>query len=175
MQRRIRGLDRVMHAGRKGICWLFFLLAVLLLQCRPSLQPGDPAPRFSLPGLDGRTVRLQDLEGKVVLLHFWATWCRPCLLELPELEGFFRKADPDRVALLAVCVDEISPADLRGFLDTWGLRLPVYLDPGGKLARTCGTFRYPETYVLDSGGLVKRKIVGNGNWNSAAGARFLLD
>ena len=163
----------MMKPGRKRKVWGILLLAGCLLHCRPPVQVGDPAPDFSVMGLDGHTVQLRDLKGKTVLLHFWATWCPPCVVELPELAGFIRRADPDKVALLAVCVDETGADDIRAFLSAWGLVLPVYLDPGGRLSERFGTHRYPETYVLDPEGFVRNKLVGAAGWKSPAWAHLL--
>ena len=149
------------------------LLAVLLCCCTSPVGPGDPAPEFALPGLDGGNARLGELKGKLVFLHFWATWCPPCLDELPQFEGFIKRADPGKAAFLAVCVDSAGAEEVRKFLTSWGLSLPVYLDPGGKLARRYGTVRYPETYVLDQQGVVRMKVVGAGDWASQSWAQFL--
>ena len=149
------------------------LLAGLFIQCTSPVQVGQPAPEFSLAGLDGHRAVLNDLGGKVVVLHFWATWCPPCLEELPELAGFHKRLKNNGVVLLPVCVDSTGPENIRRFLDSWGFDLPVYLDPGARLAHKYGTFRYPETYVLDAQGVVRRKIVGPGDWSSPSWAQFL--
>jgi peroxiredoxin len=149
------------------------LLAGLLGSCASPVAPGDPAPEFSLAGLDGGTVHLADLRGKIGFLHFWATWCPPCLEELPQFQGFIRRADADKAVFLAVSVDRVGPDEVRKFLSSWGLSVPVYLDPGGKLARRYGTIRYPETYVLDEQGIIRMKVVGAGDWASQTWAQFL--
>jgi thiol-disulfide isomerase/thioredoxin len=126
-----------------------------------------------LEDLKGGSVSLGELRGKVVFLHFWATWCPPCLIELPGLLRFVEGLDKERYALLAVCVDNERPARIGEFVQSWGTDLPVYLDPGGSLARRYGTIRFPETYVLDPEGGVCNKVIGAGEWRMSKWARIL--
>ena len=143
------------------------LAALLLLQCTRPVQVGQKAPDFVLEDLKGGSLSLGDLRGKVVFLHFWATWCPPCLVELPALLRFVEGLDKGTYALLAVCVDNERPARISDFVQSWGTEIPVYLDPGGVLARRYGTIRFPETYVLDREGGVCSKVIGPGlsvNW-----------
>lgn len=156
-------------AGRAGV----FLLLVSVLGCAPPLREGDPAPAFRLSGLDGDSVSLAELKGKAVFLHFWATWCPPCLEELPRLLAFAEKQDPQRFVLLPVSVDRGGPSQVKAFLRSWGLDPHGYLDPGGKLARRYGTVRFPETYVLGPQGTLRKKVIGAGDWDPAYWERFL--
>jgi len=146
---------------------------LLPLQCARPVREGQPAPSFTLTALDGHRVELVELKGKVAVLHFWATWCPPCLVELPELIRFSKNLDPDKVVLLPVCVDNAQPGEIKKFLSSWGFEITVYLDPGGNLARRYGTYRYPETYIIDAQGVVQRKIIGPGDWRLPKWARFL--
>ncbi len=171
-------LDGKGGRGRGGGRNVFLLLLLLLLplvsRCsRPGVGVGDQAPAFRLPSLDGRTVSLGELRGKVVILHFWATWCPPCMAELPSLLRFGKGLDPEKFVLLAVCVDNEDPARIRAFLRSWGPDLPVCLDPGGRVARRFGTYRYPETYILDPRGVIARKIIGQGDWERGGWAHIL--
>lgn len=164
-----RGVRRFAKKG--GLACL--VAAVVLLQCSRPVQVGQQVPDFTLESLKGGSVSLEDLRGKVVFLHFWATWCPPCLVELPGLLRFFKGLDKKDYALLAVCVDNERPGKIRDFLRSWGMEIPVYLDPGGTLARRLGTFRFPETYVLDPEGRVCRKVIGAGDWKMSKWARIL--
>jgi peroxiredoxin len=121
--------------------------------------------------LDGGFISLNDLHGKIVFLHFWATWCPTCLIELPGIRTFSKQLDPDTYIFLAVCVDDRDPRDIRAFCSAAGFHMPMYLDPGRKVAMKYGTFRYPETYIIDQQGIVRKKIVGIVDWSS----RELLD
>jgi len=156
---------------RWSLGWV--LVAFLLLQCSQPVQVGQEAPDFVLKDLKGGSVSLGELRGKVVFLHFWATWCPPCLVELPGLQRFVEGLDKGQYALLAVCVDNERPARIGDFLKSWGTEIPVYLDPGGSLARRFGTVRFPETYILDRKGRVCRKVIGAGDWTTSKWAHIL--
>jgi len=144
-----------------------------MVQCTRPVQVGQKAPDFVLEGLSGDSLSLRGLRGKVVFLHFWATWCPPCLVELPGLTRFVETLDKREYRLLAVCVDKENPERIREFLGGWGAEIPVFLDPGGDLARKYGTLRYPETYVLDREGVVCRKVIGPGDWQMSKWAQIL--
>jgi peroxiredoxin len=137
------------------------------------VQVGQQAPDFVLEDLRGGSVSLTGLRGKVVFLHFWATWCPPCLVELPGLTRFVGQLNEGEYALLAVCVDNERPSKIRDFLQGWGADVPVYLDPGGGLARKYGTVRFPETYILDRDGVVCSKVIGAGEWKPSKWAHIL--
>lgn len=156
---------------RRRLGWV--LVAILLAQCSRPVQVGQKAPDFVLEDLKGGSVSLGGLRGKVVFLHFWATWCPPCLVELPGLQRFVEGLDEGQYALLAVCVDNERPARIGDFLKSWGVEIPVYLDPGGSLARRFGTIRFPETYILDHEGGVCRKVIGAGDWKTSKWAHIL--
>jgi len=146
----------------------------IFVSCSSPVQVGQEAPAFALDDLQGKPITLSELRGKVVLLHFWATWCPPCLVELPQLFKFSKGLDQNHFKLLAISVDDTSPEKIRKFLGSWGYDVPVYHDPGGKLAGRYGTYRYPETYILDHQGVVQKKIIGAADWNDSTWAQFLL-
>lgn len=160
---------------RCAIEWTLFTILLLAwgAGCTRSVGVGDPAPAFRLEDLAGAEVSLEDYRGRVLTLHFWATWCPPCLEELPAIARFFGNAESARFALLAVCVDRAPPGKVREFLSSWGLSLPVAVDPGGAVARDYGTFRFPETYVIDRQGVIRRKVVGVSDWRNDQWVRFL--
>lgn len=148
---------------------VFALAALLLLVQRGGKrtripQRGDPAPQFQLQSLDGRTVRLADLRGKAVIVHFWATWCPPCVEELPALERFYGLLKGKPVELLAISVDDTGAETVREFMRKNGLTLPVLLDPDKQVAASYGTFKFPETYLLDRNGIIRDKVIGAADW-----------
>jgi thiol-disulfide isomerase/thioredoxin len=134
---------------------------------------GQKAPDFVLEGLSGGSVSLEELSGKVAFVHFWATWCPPCLVELPGLMRFVQGLEKDQFTLLAVCVDNEKPERIQEFMRGWGDHIPAYLDPGGVLARKFGTFRFPETYILDPEGVLCGKVIGVGDWKMSKWAHIL--
>jgi peroxiredoxin len=132
---------------------------------------GLPAPDFDLPDLQGVRHRLSGYRGKVVLLNFWATWCPPCVEELPSLAQLHRATAGRRdVALVTVSVDENAKV-VREFLDrhrTVFGPFPVLIDPSKKVAKAFGTVKFPETYLVDRKGIVRYRFINKRDWSSAA-------
>ena len=130
------------------------------------LKEGSAAPSFRSTGLDGRTVDLDSYRGKVVVLNFWATWCPPCVAEMPSLERLHRALGPEGLAVVTVSTDE-DEAALRSFVSQYALTLPVLRDPGGRgPASRYRTTGYPETFVLDRTGRLLQHTVGPDEWDS---------
>jgi len=131
-----------------------------------ALQAGSEGPSFRLSSLSGGEVDLASKRGKVVLLNFWATWCPPCVAEMPSLERLHRALGPEGLSVVTISADE-DEAELRRFVAEHALTLPVLKDPGGRVAE--GSYRttgYPETFVLDRGGRVLQHVVGPAEWDS---------
>lgn len=125
-------------------------------------QLGTRAPMFTVN--DGEhTVDLNKLHGHVVLLNFWASWCPPCLEELPSLEELQR--DLPQVQVVAVSMDEDSAAYER-FLKKYSVSLLTVRDGDQRSNAMYGTFRPPETYVIDKNGVIRRKFIGPQEWTS---------
>jgi peroxiredoxin len=133
-----------------------------------ALKAGGVAPPVRLPSLAGGEVDLGSLRGRVVVLNFWATWCPPCVAEMPSLERLHRTLGPEGLAVVTVSTDE-DEAELRRFVSEHALTLPVLRDPGGRVAasdyRTTG---YPETFTLDRGGVLLEHTVGPAEWDTPA-------
>ena len=136
------------------------------------VQVGDAAPDFNLPGLDGTPVRLANYPQQVVVVNFWATWCPPCVEETPSLEKFSAATKSLGVRVIGVSVDEDATA-LKKFVADYQLTFPIARDPGGYLASQFGTFKFPETYMIDRNGRVAEKIVGAINWQDPRMIQFV--
>ncbi len=122
-----------------------------------------PAPLFTVN--DGQhAVDLGQLRGQVVLLNFWATWCAPCLEEMPSLEALQR--DLPGVRLVAVATDA-DPAAYSSYLRRHPLPFFTVLDTAQVSNMKFGTYRFPETYIIDKGGVIRRKFIGPQDWTSA--------
>jgi peroxiredoxin len=125
-------------------------------------QPGQVAPDFTVS--DGSTsIHLANYRGKVVLLNFWATWCEPCVVELPSLLELHRE-QPD-LAVLAVSIDEDPDAYSR-FLLRRHVDLITVRDPAQSAAKLYHTEQWPETYVIDRKGIIRRKFIGAQDWST---------
>ena len=129
---------------------------------------GTPAPAFALPRLSGGPpVTLASLRGRVVLVNFWATWCKPCEDEMPAMERLYRRLAPEGFELLAVSVDaDVAP--VTAFRDRLGLSFPILLDPEQKVARSYQTFRFPESLLIGPDGVVVERYVGGKEWDAEA-------
>ncbi len=129
------------------------------------LRPGARAPEFELARLEGGTAELAALRGKVVLINFWATWCRPCLEEMPAMQRLYDALDGKNFELLAISVDEDAD-QVAPFRDRLRLGFPILLDPEQRVARAYQTFRYPESYLVDPEGMIVSRYVGPREWDS---------
>lgn len=117
------------------------------------LEKGDQAPDFELKTLDGQTTSLSDYQGKKVLVNFWATWCKPCRTEMPDLDAI--RSEYDQVEVLAVnlTTTEKSVDHVAAFADELKLSFPILLDQKGIQARY-QVLSYPTTYILDEKGRI---------------------
>ena len=142
-----------------------------------ALRAGTVAPPIAVTDLAGRAGALESLRGKLVVVNFWATWCPPCVAEMPSLERLHRTLGPEGLAVVTVSTDE-DEAELRRFVAEQQLTLPVWRDPGGRVASgSYHTTGYPETFVIDRTGVLLEHVVGPAEWDSPqrlAGFRQLL-
>jgi len=130
------------------------------------LKAGVSAPELKLPSRDGKAVDLASYRGRVVVLNFWATWCPPCVAEMPSLERMHKALSGEGLAVVAVSVDE-DEAALTAFVNKAGITFPVLRDPGGAVAT--GSFKttgYPETFVIDARGVIQETYVGPAEWDT---------
>jgi peroxiredoxin len=117
------------------------------------------APRLELPDRDGRTVRLADLLGRVVVVDFWASWCGPCKQSFPDLDALYAELNDRGLSVLAVSVDE-KRSEADAFLASRQHRLTVLFDPPAKAAEAFGVEGMPTTFVVDRRGLVRARHEG---------------
>jgi peroxiredoxin len=135
---------------------------------RDPIEPGLPAPAFSLPVLGGEAeLSLESLRGKVVLLNFWATWCKPCEEEMPAMENLYRTLGSRDFELIAVSVDDDRGA-VEEFRARAGLTFPILLDPQKRVADAYQSYRFPESYLIDRGGVLVARYIGPREWDAPA-------
>ncbi len=125
------------------------------------IKTGDRAPDFELKTIEGETVRLSDLKGKVVFVNLWATWCPPCRAEMPEMVRFYRDHSSKKVEILAVnLTDSDSEKEVKKFAQAYKLNFPVLLDPDGKVGNTYKTVTIPTTFIINEKGIIEQKHIG---------------
>lgn len=139
----------------------------------PSLVLDQPAPALRLPALGGGEVDLESFRGRVVLLNFWATWCPPCVEEMPSLVALDRELRDDGLAVVGVSVDGDVRA-LRRFVEEHGVSYVVARDPSGVFAEhVYRTVEYPTSYVIDAEGVVRERYVGPVRWDAPGATAHL--
>jgi thiol-disulfide isomerase/thioredoxin len=155
-------------------CFALFLALpiALVTACNRGSHPAQldiPAPDFTVS--DGTSsIHLANYRGKVVLVNFWASWCEPCLEELPSLLQLHR--DMPNLAILAVSIDE-DPEAYSTFLVQRRVDLITVRDPTESAAKLFHTDMWPETYAIDRNGVIRRKFVGPQDWSSPEIRSFL--
>jgi len=125
-------------------------------------QLGRPAPNFTLTE-GSRSLQLSSYRGKVLVLNFWATWCPPCIEEIPSLNQLQREMP--QLVVLAVSVDEDGDA-YRQFLSDHRIDFTTIRDPQRRVNAMFGTSRFPESYVIDRDGRIRRKFISAQDWTS---------
>lgn len=139
------------------------------------MEEPAPAPDTPVQRLDGTAATLGDFRGEVVLLNFWATWCAPCLREMPSLERLEEALQDRPFRVVAVSTDRGGGAAVRPFLERLGLDdITILLDPRSRLAADMGLRGLPTTYVLDHEARVIGGMEGPAEWDSSE-ARALVE
>ena len=129
-----------------------------------SAKEGDRAPEFSIRTDSGQQVSPLNFGGKVLVLNFWATWCPPCIQEIPSLNEFQKRFAHSGVVVLAVSVDK-NAQKYHSFLEHVRVMFATAHDPNWDIGAEYGTFQIPETYIIKDGRVV-RKFISNQDWTS---------
>jgi cytochrome c biogenesis protein CcmG/thiol:disulfide interchange protein DsbE len=130
---------------------------------------GKPAPDFTVA--DGTSsIHLANYRGQIVLLNFWASWCEPCILELPSLKEFH--SEHPEYPILAVSIDESQEA-YRQFLVRRNVNFLTVWDPQQTASTKYGTTGWPETFVIDRQGKIRRRFIGRTDWTDPEILSFL--
>ena len=162
-----------------GMLWAVFLLVSSVVWTatnarsplptaqRGFVKPGEPAPNFQLRDMNGQTVSLSDLRGKVVLVNFWATWCGPCRIEMPAMERLYRTYDRKDFEILAVSTDAQGIAVTRPFQQANQLTFPILHDADFRVGLSYGARTLPMTFMVDRQGIVRQQIFGARDWEAS--------
>jgi len=150
------------------------LLIVILSGCYNGTRPphiGSTAPEFTIQDSDHK-VSLSDFRGKIVVLNFWATFCPPCVDEMPSLVQMDQHLKDKGIAVVGVSIDVDAGAYHR-FLKDYKVGFVTVRDPEQKSATLYGTHGWPETYIIDRNGIVRRKFIGPVDWSQNEIVEFL--
>jgi peroxiredoxin len=134
------------------------------------LDVGSRAPDYTVRTLNGEPVALSRFQGEVVLLNVWATWCAPCVKEMPALQRLHQALSADGLRIVAVSVDDVplggtDHAAINDFIQRFGLTFTVLHDPSGKIQRVYQTKGLPSTYLIDREGRIRGKVLGAAAWD----------
>ncbi len=152
----LRGLLLLLTAG--------FLAAIVLNLRDTTPKEGGKAPQFSIVTDGGARITPESFGGKVLVLNFWATWCAPCIEEIPSLSQMQKRFAGSGVVVVAVSIDK-NPEKYRAFLNKIHVSFETARDPSADLSAEYGTFQYPETYIIENG-LVMRKFAQAEDWSA---------
>ena len=153
---------------------LLFGLLLGFAGCYNSSKPthiGSAAPDFVVQDSD-RKVALHDFRGQVVVLNFWATWCPPCVEEMPSLIEMSQRVKPKGVTVVGVSID-VDQAAYNNFLKQHNVAFLTVRDPDQKSPSLYGTTGWPETFIIDRQGVLRRKFVGPVDWNDPEIVNYL--
>ena len=147
-----------------------FVLIFVLFFSRPQGQfhaigLGEKVPDFTLRKDDGQVASLADFRGKILVLNFWASWCGPCVDELPSLKQFAQRYAGKDVTVLGISLDE-DPDAYQEFLLKYEINFPNLRNPSHSVSDSYGTFKLPETYIISRDGYLLNKIIGPTDWSS---------
>ena len=136
-------------------------------------DPLPPAPAFSLERLEGGTATLADFRGEYVLLNFWATWCPPCLKEMPTMQALHDTYRDRGFSVVAVSSDSEGAALVKGFVDRLGVDFPILLDVDGSVSASYGARNLPMSLLLTPDGEVLAAALGERDWGSEAAMSYV--
>lgn len=140
------------------------------------LNPGDTPPEIRFKDLDGKVRSLEEFKGKVVLLNFWASWCAPCMAEMPELERSYQAHRGEGLEIVAVGINDTAD-NLAGVKKKFNLSFPILIDESGTSKKLYKLGGFPESFVLDRDGRLQLtqdpesgeatvRIIGPRMWSS---------
>ena len=145
--------------------WVAVLAAVIAIGCTDESAPrvaiGEPAPRYAATTLDGDSASTSSLEGKVVLLNIWATWCAPCRAEIPYLQSLYERHRGNGFEIVGVSVDARGQdAAIREFAKEYRMTYPIWRDPDERVNARFLAIGVPSTYLIDRDGVLRWKHLG---------------
>ena len=155
-----------MNKMLKVILPIILALGLLITGCSSQTTEGDEgaegdilAPDFQLQDLNGQTISLSDFQGKPVLLNFWATWCKPCVSEMPYLQEINDEWSSKGLVLIAINVGD-STSEVEEFMQNHNLSLPVLLDTKQVVSQRYSIRYFPTSFLIDKDGIIQAAKIG---------------
>lgn len=146
----------------KNVVLILLAGLVLMAGCSAAQEATlKKAPDFSLQDVNGKTVRLSDYSGKVIILNFFATWCPPCREEIPDFIELVNTTDKERFVIIGISVEKGDEGTVRKFVAAKKVNYPVLVDDG-LVSKTYGSISsIPTTFIIDRNGNITEKIIGS--------------
>ena len=147
-------------------------IAIILFSVKREETPrtkavvGLNAPEFSLSDPSGKTFTLSELKGSVVFINFWATWCPPCIEEMPSIQNLYNGFKDKKEFRMVTILFKDDYGKAMAYLKQNNYAIPVLIDGNGKAAKAYGVTGVPETYIVDKQGVLRQKVIGPADWNS---------
>jgi thiol-disulfide isomerase/thioredoxin len=160
--------------------WVAVLAAVIAIGCTDESAPrvaiGEPAPRYAATTLDGDSASTSSLEGKVVLLNIWATWCAPCRAEIPYLQSLYERHRGNGFEIVGVSVDARGQdAAIREFAKEYRMTYPIWRDPDERVQSLYLALGVPSSYLIDRTGVLRWRRIGTIHEGDTTLTRALAD
>ena len=134
-----------------------------------------PAPDFTLPGLNGELISLSEFKGNVVLINIWATWCPPCVYEMPSMEKLHQQFKNEKFKILAISIDSQGAKAVAPFMKNHNLTFQALIDPAGTIRTSYGVNSIPQSFIIDKQGHLLKKIIGPIDWATPEVFRFFRE
>jgi len=160
-----RGSEVERRGAAAGVLAVSMVVGIVLTGCGWAEDTagavGSPAPEYSAPSAAGDTVSLADLEGEVVLLNIWATWCPPCRIEMPHLQALHEELEGEGLRVVGVSVDSRGAAGaVDRFTGDLGIEFLILRDPSERISHLFGAYGVPFNALIDREGIVRWRHSG---------------
>ena len=153
------------------------LTVLLFIACDKYLpkvaEVGKLAPDFTLVDRKGKTWNLAELKGQVVFVNFWATWCLPCIKEMPSMQKLYSSMPANEFKMLAILFND-KPAVADRVVAKQKYTFPILIDPENKTGKAYGLTGVPETYIIDKQGVLREKFIGPVEWDTPGVRQMLM-
>ena len=157
---------------KKLMTTLLLLILVSPLSADMMVSRGEPVPSISVTTSEGSILKLDSLKGKVVIINFWATWCPPCVAEMPDLNKLYQLYHKKGLEIVAIANPRDSIERVEAFFKSRGIKFNYYIDTDFSAARTFGVRALPTSIIVGRDGIIRNIIIGGRPWTSASSREY---